>query len=314
MAFAKRASLFEVTDAFRVVNGADDGLPGVAIDRYANCFQIQYFGAELLPRKAEIAAAVQSIFSPDFLVSKFRLSPSGKSLEKPEMEVHFGNENAAQTIVREGNAKFHVDLLDTVNPGLFLDMRDVRFDVESRSRGKEILNLFSYTCSFAVHARIGGSTHAVNADISGKILEKGRENYRLIQLEIQKGEFFKGDSREYLAWCMRKGLHFDGVILDPPSFSRNKGKTFSVKSDFQTLVSEVAEILSPSAFFLASTNFSECTPESLAKETLKTLQQKFPRAKILWAKGQGLDFPGSGTRKESALSAVMLDVSGNAKF
>lgn len=307
-AFSKRSSLLELTDAFRVVNGSDDGFPGVAIDQYGDRFQVQYFGPELLSRDHEIAKAVKKVFAPKFIVSKFRLSPSGKSLEKPEMHVELGSETKSSTVVREGNCRFHVDLLDTVNPGLFLDMRDGRLDVEARARGKEVLNLFSYTCSFAVHARVGGATRAVNADISGKILEKGRENYRLNGLEPLKGEFFKGDSREYLAWCLRKGFKFDGVVLDPPSFSRNKGKVFSVKTDFQPLVAEVAGLLAPGAFFLASTNYSALTPESLAKETLATVKEQFPQAKIAWARGQGMDFPGSGKRKESALSAVMIEV------
>ena len=307
-AFSKRSSLLELTDAFRVVNGSDDGFPGVAIDQYGDRFQVQYFGPELLSREHEIAKAVKKVFAPKFIVSKFRLSPSGKSLEKPEMHVELGSETKSSTVVREGNCRFHVDLLDTVNPGLFLDMRDGRLDVEARARGKEVLNLFSYTCSFAVHARVGGATRAVNADISGKILEKGRENYRLNGLEPLKGEFFKGDSREYLAWCLRKGFKFDGVVLDPPSFSRNKGKVFSVKTDFQPLVAEVAGLLAPGAFFLASTNYSAFTPESLAKETLATVKEQFPQAKIVWARGQGMDFPGSGKRKESALSAVMIEV------
>lgn len=307
-AFSKRSSLLELTDAFRVVNGSDDGFPGVAIDQYGDRFQVQYFGPELLSREHEIAKAVKKVFAPKFIVSKFRLSPSGKSLEKPEMHVELGSETKSSTVVREGNCRFHVDLLDTVNPGLFLDMRDGRLDVEARARGKEVLNLFSYTCSFAVHARVGGATRAVNVDISGKILEKGRENYRLNGLEPLKGEFFKGDSREYLAWCLRKGFKFDGVVLDPPSFSRNKGKVFSVKTDFQPLVAEVAGLLAPGAFFLASTNYSAFTPESLAKETLATVKEQFPQAKIAWARGQGMDFPGSGKRKESALSAVMIEV------
>lgn len=307
-AFSKRSSLLELTDAFRVVNGSDDGFPGVAIDQYGDRFQVQYFGPELLSREHEIAKAVKKVFAPKFIVSKFRLSPSGKSLEKPEMHVELGSETKSSTVVREGNCRFYVDLLDTVNPGLFLDMRDGRLDVEARARGKEVLNLFSYTCSFAVHARVGGATRAVNADISGKILEKGRENYRLNGLEPLKGEFFKGDSREYLAWCLRKGFKFDGVVLDPPSFSRNKGKVFSVKTDFQPLVAEVAGLLAPGAFFLASTNYSAFTPESLAKETLATVKEQFPQAKIAWARGQGMDFPGSGKRKESALSAVMIEV------
>lgn len=307
-AFAARAGILPLSDAFRIVDGANDGFPGVTLDKYADSYQLQFFGPELLSRESLIVDAVARAFRPKFLVSKIRLSPSGKSLENPEMRIALGSLENAGTIVREGRAKFRVDLLDTVNPGLFLDMRDGRLDVEARARGREILNLFSYTCSFAVHARIGGAKRAVNADISGKILERGRENFRLNGIEALPGEFFRGDSREYVAWCKRKGLRFGGIVLDPPSFSRNKGKVFSVKTDFQDLVTEIADILLPGGFLLASSNFSGFRPETLARETLKTVQEKFPKARVAWARRQGPDFPGSGSRRESSLSAVMIDV------
>ena len=186
----KRAPLFDVTDAFRVVNGTADGFPGLTIDKFGDRFQMQFFGPELLTNKTEIVEAVVAQFNPVCVVVKERLSSSGRSLENAPMEVVVGTREDAVGIVREGKAKFHVDLMDTVNPGLFLDMRHVRLEVESRflemsgsssthCENLRFLNLFSYTCSFSVHARLGGAAVATNADISGKILDKGRENYAL---------------------------------------------------------------------------------------------------------------------------------------
>ncbi len=303
----KRNPLLKWTDAYRIANGSEDGLPGVAVDRYGDAFQIQYFGAGLLPRQNELTSAVEELFSPKFLVSKFRLSPSGKSLENPEMRVERGSETDAGCIVKEGNCRFRVNLLDTVNPGLFLDMRSARLDVENLSAGREILNLFSYTCAFSVHARSGGATRSVNVDISGKALEKGRENYRLNGMEIRPGEFFKGDSREYLAYCKRKGVRFGGLVLDPPSFSHNRKKTFSVKNEFQSLVEAAASVLAPGAFLLAGSNYSGFEKDAFSQETLTTVKRTFPRARIVWVRGQGIDFPGSGTRKESSLSTVLIE-------
>lgn len=302
----KRVPLLKWTDAYRIANGSEDGLPGVAIDRYGDAFQIQYFGGELLPRQSELTHAVEEMFSPKFLVSKYRLSPSGKSLENPEMRVERGSETDASCIVKEGDCRFHVNLLDTVNPGLFLDMRSARLDVESLSAGREILNLFSYTCAFSVHARFGGATRSVNVDISGKALEKGRENYRLNGMEIRTSEFFKGDSREYLAYCKRKGLRFGGIVLDPPSFSHNRKKAFSVKNEFQSLVEAAASILSPGAFLIAGSNFSGFEKNAFSQATLSTVKRAFPQARIVWTRGQGIDFPGSGTRRESSLSVVLV--------
>ena len=323
-AYEKRASLFEVTDAFRVVNGAADGFPGLTLDKFGDRFQVQFFGPELLSRRRELVDAVVSQFSPVCIVVKERLSRSGKSLENAPMEVAFGSREDAAGIVREGNAKFHVDLLDTVNPGLFLDMRHVRLEVEDRFRtmtggqsnagdvqpgeGPRFLNLFSYTCSFSVHARLGGAAVATNADISGKILDKGRENYALNGLDLRPGEFFRGNALEYVRWAIKKGLRFDGIVLDPPSFARFKGFNFNVREHLMPFVSECASILNPAGFFMVSSNYSEFALDSFARDVLAAVKMEHKNARTAWKRGQDVDFVGSGSTKDSCLVATLVEV------
>ena len=134
IALEKRAPLFDVTDALRIVNGAADGFPGLTIDKFGDRYQMQFFGPELLTSKTEIVEALAALFKPICVVTKERLSSSGKSLENAPMDVVVGSREDAVGTVREGNANFHVDLLDTINPGLFLDMRHVRLEVEERFR------------------------------------------------------------------------------------------------------------------------------------------------------------------------------------
>ena len=205
-AYKKRAPLLGVTEAFRIVNGAPDGFPGMTLDKFGDRYQIQFFGDELLREKRAIADAIAQKFSPVCLVVKERLSRSGKSLENPPMEVLVGRPEDSTGVVREGSAMFHIDLLDTVNPGLFLDMRAIRLEMGERAAGRRMLNLFSYTCAFSVHGRLGGAEISTNADISAKILDKGRENYALNGLEPKQGEFFRGNAVEYVHWAQKKGL------------------------------------------------------------------------------------------------------------
>ena len=311
-AFEKRSSLFDVTDAYRIVNGAADGFPGLTLDRFGDCFQVQYFGPEMLPRRREFVDAVAAMFNPVCVVVKERLSRSGKSLENAPMEVAFGNRDAAVGTVREGNAKFHVDLLDTVNPGLFLDMRHVRLEVEERFRAMtnnaRFLNLFSYTCSFSVHARLGGAAIATNADISGKILDKGRENYALNGLDLRPGEFFRGNALEYVRWAAKKGLKFDGIVLDPPSFARFKGMNFNVREHLMPLVADCASILNPGGFFMVSSNYSEFVLDSFARDVLDAVRSVHKEARTAWKRGQDIDFAGSGATKDSCLVATLVEV------
>lgn len=334
-AFEKRASLFEVTDAYRIVNGAADGFPGLTLDRFGDRLQVQFFGPEMLPRRREFVDTVAAMFNPACIVVKERLSRSGKSLENAPMEVAFGTRDAAVGTVHEGNARFHVDLLDTVNPGLFLDMRHVRLEVEERFRamsgeaskkipalvrrcspqvagmtsgGPRFLNLFSYTCSFSVHARLGGAAVATNADISGKILDKGRENYALNGLDLRPGEFFRGNALEYVRWAAKKCLKFDGIVLDPPSFARFKGFNFNVREHLMPLVSECAALLNAGAFIMVSSNYSEFALDSFARDVLAAVRSVHEKARTAWKRGQDIDFAGSGATKDSCLVAMLVEV------
>ncbi len=302
-----RVPLEEVTDACRLFNGVGDGLAGVTLDRFGERYQLQFFSADALKSYEQIKSVVQELFQPVFLVAKFRTDPSGRSLEHPRMDVLVGTPEQAVGIVREGKARFRVDLLDTVNPGLFLDMRDVRLEVGERT-GLRFLNLFSYTCSFSVHARLGGAEIATNADISGKILDKGRENYALNGLDLLPGEFFRGSALEYVQWALKKGLKFDGIVLDPPSFARFKGGNFNVREHLMPLVKQCAGLLNAGAFFMVSSNYSEFVLEKFSADVLAAVRQVCPGAKTAWSRSQGIDFAGSGLSKESALVATLVEV------
>ena len=312
-ALDKRAPLFDVTDALRIVNGAADGFPGLTIDKFGDRYQMQFFGPELLTSKTEIVKALVALFNPICVVSKERLSSSGKSLENAPMDVVIGTREDAVGTVREGNARFHVDLLDTINPELFLDMRHVRLEVEDRFRAMSgaslrFLNLFSYTCSFSVHARLGGAAVATNADISGKILDKGRENYALNGLDLRPGEFFRGNAIEYVHWAQKKGLRFDGIVLDPPSFARFKGFNFNVREHLMPLVADCATLLNPGGFFMVSSNYSEFNLSAFARDVLAAVSSVHSKAKTSWKKSQDVDFVGSGSTKDSCLVATLVEV------
>ena len=327
IALEKRAPLFDVTDALRIVNGAADGFPGLTIDKFGDRYQMQFFGPELLTSKTEIVDDLVALFNPVCVVTKERLSSSGRSLENAPMDVVVGLREDAVGTVREGNANFHVDLLDTINPGLFLDMRHVRLEVEDRFRemsgaspahfadlanlenpGLRFLNLFSYTCSFSVHARLGGAAVATNADISGKILDKGRENYALNGLDLRPGEFFRGNAIEYVHWAQKKGLRFDGIVLDPPSFARFKGFNFNVREHLMPLVADCATLLNPGGFFMVSSNYSEFNLSAFARDVLAAVSSVHPNAKTSWKKSQDVDFVGSGSTKDSCLVATLVEV------
>ena len=314
LSYKKRLHLLKETDAFRVINGAADGFSGLTLDKFGDLYQIQFFDGEWISKKNDVVEGVKEVFNPKFLVSKFRLERSGRSLENPEMIIEVGNREDGVGIVKEGSAKFYVDLLDTINPGLFLDMRGVRLEIGRRAAGYSrrgscrVLNLFSYTCAFSVHARLGGADLSTNADISGKILEKGRANYALNGLECRPGEFFRGNALEYVAWANKKGLRFDIIVLDPPSFARFKGVNFNVREHLMGLVADCARLLNPGAVFMVSSNYSEFNLNDFSQSVLDEVARVRPEVKKIWSRGQGEDFVGSGSTKDSCLCATLVQV------
>lgn len=300
---AFRSSLSKEFHAYRVFNGTIEGHPGLVIDRYRDHWQIQLFKPQT---KAVIKEVENWILGQgaQFIVLKERVSPSGASLHQPSMKILHGED--PETQIDEGEVSFKVDLMDTINPGLFLDMRHMRllfYDWVNRNSTSEfkVLNLFSYTCSFGLHAAQAGASYSCNVDVSAKILDRGRRNYQISGLDDQSHGFVREDSREFLSFCQKKGKKFNAVVLDPPTFSRYKNKTWSVHKEMHHLMSQINEILIMGGRALISTNASD-----ISNEDLKLWSRPFKWAVIL-EEGQAQDFPNQVNQKESSLAVVWFE-------
>jgi len=293
-AAAKREHLQNITNACRLCNGKADGLDGVVLDKYGTHYQIQFFNSEFLKFEAEIISAAKELFAPHFLAIKYRMKDGDKF-----SRTAFGDNS--KTVVEENGIKFAVDLMDTMNPGLFLDMRDARIFFAQKCAGREVLNLFAYTCSFSVYARKHGAAKAVSVDISKKNLSKGKENFALNDLSVLPGEFFCGSAEEYVDWCIKKEKRFGAIAIDPPSFSKNGKRIFKVADDAENLTSQAARILESDGILLLASNYSEWDSGILQKTAERAFAKNFKTCRILKRGTQGADFPGCGEIRESSM-------------
>lgn len=171
----------------------------------------------------------------------------------------------------EGDSKFLGSLDRGQNFGLFLDQRERRDWVLKNSSGKRVLNLFAFTCGFSLKAALGGAKKVVSVDLFKKYLEWGKENFALNGLEPEQSEFRAMDSLEYLKYAQKKGIQFDLIICDPPSFSRQKKskKVFRVERDFKDLLKACDQLLTPGGNLLFSTNFERWPMEKWQAEIEK---------------------------------------------
>jgi 23S rRNA (cytosine1962-C5)-methyltransferase len=312
----------EHTNSYRIIHGAADGFPGVTLDVFGKSYQLQVFDGAKAEEARQLAEWLCVELNPDFLVIKWRISPDGASLQDPQMEVLAGREDDAQCLVLEHGAFFAVDLLDTINPGLFLDMRRQRQWVKKHSYNKSVLNLFSYTCAFGVQTALGGASETTNVDISGKILRRGENNYSLNHKQMQEVSplpegsapafFVREDSRKYLDACAKAGKFFDIVVLDPPSFSRNGRKKFSVREEMNTLIAQVLRVLAPGGQALIASNYSRFSPQILASMIREQATELAREVATIRNIRSNKDFPksehGGEQGREVALSSVWVSL------
>jgi 23S rRNA (cytosine1962-C5)-methyltransferase len=153
-------------------------------------------------------------------------------------EVLLGTE-VNKTVVSESGLRYHIEFGKSQNTGLFLDMRNGRDWVRERVSGKNVLNLFSYTCAFSVAALAGDARQVVNVDLSKSSLSKGRENHRLNNQDTKKVVFegvdiFKSYSR------LKKYGPYDLLICDPPSFQKG---SVNIERDYSKIIKRVPQLM-----------------------------------------------------------------------
>jgi 23S rRNA (cytosine1962-C5)-methyltransferase len=261
-AVGRRDMLFEdsETDCFRIFNTSGDGIDGLTADYYAGYILLQYFNAAAKGAISKILPIlVNSIPAPvKGVLSKNRMTPAKGDIpdEHWKSVILYGDYPLDGVIVLQNGVRAGVDLVNGQNTGIFLDMREIRdklnlfYKSESLNR---MLNLFSYTALFSVHALKNGVKNAVNIDLSRGVLNRAKVNYELNGLKVDQRDFIYGDALDWTKQLSKKGVTFDFAVFDPPTFARNKKKNFSVKKDYSDSLQRV-ELLIDRGFILTSIN------------------------------------------------------------
>lgn len=175
-------------------------------------------------------------------------------------------ESPLEMVVQENGLKFLVNLNNYLDTGLFLDHREARLWTRKYIEKKRqtvqpkadvnftVLNLFAYTGSFSVYAAAGGAQMTHTVDLSKTYCEWARRNFELNGMARENHWIYRMDIFEFYKYAARKKLQFDLIILDPPTFSRNKGSNLSVQRDHFELIAGAATFLKPAGEILFSNN------------------------------------------------------------
>ncbi len=174
-------------------------------------------------------------------------------------------ESISHTIVSEQGLNYHIEFGKAQNSGLFLDMCNGRKWLRERAEGKNVLNLFAYTCAFSVSAIAGGASKAVNIDLSKSSLSKGRENHQLNLLAKKQGkqvvfegvDIFKSNSR------IKKHGPYDILVCDPPSFQKG---SVNIQRDYAKIIRRIPQWMNAGASLMLCLNSPDLDENFLKSE------------------------------------------------
>lgn len=288
----RRATLSPgVLHACRLVHGEGDGLPGLAVDRLGEFLLVYKYSRAAEAYLERLVPILAEQLSPAGIYMQDRVRGVVADERKPPAFHLHGKTAPPELEIEEDGLRFVVDVSAPVSPGLFLDLREGRRLAERLSAGRRVLNLFSFTGSFGVRAVRGGATKVVNVDAAARSHARCRQNLVASGMDPEACEAFTGDAFAFLERMRQRGERFDLVVVDPPPFSRVKGKVFSAMRDWEELLQATAHVVAPGGEILAISNAAKLDDGELLSSVGRGALMAEREAKLLSELGLPEDFP-----------------------
>ena len=261
----KRSAYYqdESTTAFRLFNQEGDGFGGLTVDLYGDYAVFSWYNSYVYQIRKVISEAFRQVF-PEVLGAYEKIRFKGLDYESAHV---YGQEAPDFFTVLENGVLYQVFMNDGLMTGIFLDQHEVRGSlVDGLAMGKSLLNMFSYTAAFSVAAAMGGASQTTSVDLAKRSRELSQAHFQANGISTDDHRFIVMDVFEYFKYAKRKGLTYDVIVLDPPSFARNKKQTFSVAKDYHKLISQSLEILNPGGIIIASTNAANVSRQKFTEQ------------------------------------------------
>ena len=253
----------DLTTAFRLFNQEGDGFGGLTVDLYGDYAVFSWYNSYVYQIRQTISEAFRQVF-PEVLGAYEKIRFKGLDYESAHV---YGQEAPDFFTVLENGVLYQVFMNDGLMTGIFLDQHEVRGSlVDGLAMGKSLLNMFSYTAAFSVAAAMGGASQTTSVDLAKRSRELSQAHFQANGISTDDHRFIVMDVFEYFKYAKRKGLTYDVIVLDPPSFARNKKQTFSVAKDYHKLISQSLEILNPGGIIIASTNAANVSRQKFTEQ------------------------------------------------
>ena len=251
VALARRQAIGALHTGWRAVYGESDALPGLVVDRYADTAVIKLYTSAWHPWLPIIAAWCTSTLGATRVV--LRMSRNMKAdpvlAGMADGLVLVGEPPADGVVFEEYGLRFRADVVHGQKTGFFLDQRETRHRVGKESSGQHVLNAFSYTGGFSVHAGAGGARSVLSLDLSKPALTDAEANW---QLNVDRPavracdhQILAADAFVALVELARQGRRFGIVVLDPPAFAKRADEAARALDSYRRLTQLGLALLAP---------------------------------------------------------------------
>ncbi len=279
----------EENNAYRLVHGEGDLLPGLIVDVYAHTAVMQAHTPGIHYLRRELAEALIQVAGADIQHVYYKSEttlPYKADLDAENGYLIGGTGNT--DIAVENGLKFHVDWLKGQKTGFFVDQRDNRSCVEHYARGRNVLNMFCYTGGFSFYAMRGGAKCVHSVDSSAQAIELTRRNVELN---------FPGDARheaiceEAFHYLDRAGDQYDLIILDPPAFAKHRKVLHNALQGYRRLNAKAFEKIRPGGILFTFSCSQVVTKDEFRCAVFSAAAQSGRRVRILHQLHQPADHP-----------------------
>lgn len=291
----------ELSNAYRLVHGEGDGLPGLIVDMYNDVAVIQCHSKGMYNSRNEIILALQHVFKNQLntIFDKTDVKISGS-------QQAFLVGNKTEDIVLENGIQFYVNWIEGQKTGFFNDQRDNRALLQTLSNGKNVLNLFSYSGGFSVYALKGGATNVDSVDSSLKARNWCEKNVQLNFINANH-TFYCEDAIDFLKNTRNQ---YDIMIVDPPAFAKHLSAVDKASIGYRNLNFEALKKIK-SGGLIFTFSCSQVVDKPLFRKIIfKAAAQAKRSVRILHQLTQPADHPVSVFHPEGEyLKGLVLEVS-----
>lgn len=296
-----------LTNAYRLVHAAGDGLPGLIVDRYASVAVIQCHSIGMHLLRKTIAELLLEL-SAGTITTVYDKSAATLPERHPAEDGILAGPSVTDLVVLENGRRFRVDIADGQKTGFFLDQRENRWLLGSYAEGKKILNTFCYTGGFSVYGLLGGGAQVQSVDLSSGAIALTDDNV------ARNGDFtdrHTAHAADVMAWLKAhaEDRTYDIIVVDPPAFAKNKHKRHKAVQAYKRLNARAMKAIKPGGL-LFTFSCSRVVERQLFYDTIVAAGLEAGRScRVLHHLSQGPDHPVNLYHQEGAyLKGLVLRV------